>query len=87
MNTGNMDEQGVSEALIANVLNTRFEDLEQEVVDNSKRRIIDMIGNAIGGTRCDGNPEVVELFKGLGGKKESISKSLRNFSQARFNSS
>jgi 2-methylcitrate dehydratase len=71
LNAQNMDEQAVSEALIANVLNTRFEDIEQEVVDNSKRRIIDMIGNAIGGTRCDGNPEIAELFKSWGGKKES----------------
>ncbi|MFC1920368.1 MmgE/PrpD family protein [Chloroflexota bacterium] len=71
MSTQNMDEQAVSEALIANVLNTRFEDIEQEVIDNSKRRIIDMIGNAIGGTRCDGNPEIAELFTNWGGKKES----------------
>ena len=71
MNNQNNEEQAVSEALIANVLNTRFEDLGPEVVDNSKRRIIDMIGNAIGGTRCDGNPEAVEMFKSWGGKEES----------------
>ncbi len=71
MNIKNMDEQAVSEALIANVLNTRFEDIEPEVIDNSRRRIIDMIGNAIGGTGCDGNPEVAELFKNWGGKREA----------------
>jgi len=58
----NNEEQAVSEALIANVLNTRFEDLGPEVIDNSKRRIIDMIGNAIGGTRCDGNPEIAAMY-------------------------
>jgi len=67
----NNEEQAVSEALIANVLNTRFEDLGPEVVDNSKRRIIDMIGNAIGGTRCDGNPEIAAMYKSWGGRKDS----------------
>src|SRR4030042_3966194 len=71
MKSQNIDEQAVSDALIANVLNTLNEDLGEEVVDNSKRRIIDMIGNAIGGTRCDGNPELAEMYKGWGGRKDS----------------
>jgi len=65
------NDLAVTEALIANVLNTRFEDIEQEVVDNTKRRILDMIGDAIGGATCPGNPELAELVKDWGGKKEA----------------
>jgi len=36
----------ITEALIADILNTHFEDIEQEVIDNTKRRILDMISNA-----------------------------------------
>ena len=36
----------VTEALIADVLNTHFEDVEQEITDNTKRRILDIISNA-----------------------------------------
>ena len=71
MSVENIDEQAVTEALIANVLNTRFEDIEQEVVDNTKRRLLDMIGNAIGGAMCPGNPELAEMVRDWGGKKEA----------------
>ncbi|HEY95487.1 MAG TPA: MmgE/PrpD family protein [Dehalococcoidia bacterium] len=71
MSVDNREEKAVSDALIANVLNTRYEDLGEEVIYNSKRRIIDMIGNAIGGTRCDGNPELAAMYKSWGGRKDS----------------
>ncbi|MFB0558911.1 MAG: MmgE/PrpD family protein, partial [Dehalococcoidales bacterium] len=67
----NMDGKAVTEALIANVLNTRFEDIEHGVVDNTKRRILDTIGCAIGGARAPGNAELIELVKSLGGKTEA----------------
>ncbi|HLB27844.1 MAG TPA: hypothetical protein VJK47_01395, partial [Dehalococcoidales bacterium] len=69
MNTENLDGTAVTEALIANILNTRFEDINQEVVDNTKRRILDMIGDAIAGAKCDGNPALAEMVGGWGGKK------------------
>jgi 2-methylcitrate dehydratase PrpD len=59
------------EALSANVLNTRFENLDQATVDNAKRRIIDMIGCAIGGARLPDMVALVELVKDWGGKKEA----------------
>lgn len=67
----NVNGGAVTEALIANILNTRFEDIDTEVVDNTKRRILDMIGDIVGGTRCDGNPELAELVEDWGGKKEA----------------
>ncbi len=71
MSVNDRDGQAVTEALIANVLNTRFEDIEAEVVDNTKRRILDMIGDIIGGAMCPGNPKLAELVGGWGGKKEA----------------
>ncbi|MFC1949861.1 MmgE/PrpD family protein [Chloroflexota bacterium] len=67
----NTDEKTVTEILSENVLNTRFEDIDRETVDNTKWRIIDTIGCAIGGTRAPGNAELIELVKGWGGKPEA----------------
>jgi 2-methylcitrate dehydratase PrpD len=61
----------VTEALISNILNTRFEDIGGDVLDNTKRRILDMIGDIIGGARCDGSPELAEIVKDWGGNKEA----------------
>lgn len=71
MTTNSIERTAVTEALIANILNTRFEDIDREVVDNTKRRILDMIGDAIGGAKCDGNEALAELAKTWGGKKEA----------------
>ncbi len=61
----------VANALINNVLKTRYEDIEEETIDNTKKRILDMIGCIIGGTKCDGNPELAKITRNWGGKKES----------------
>ncbi len=66
-----IDGKTVTEALIANVLNTRFEDIEDEVIDNTKRRILDTIGCAIGGARAPGNAELIELVKSWGGRPDA----------------
>jgi len=71
LTTENTDGAAVTEALIANILNTRFEDIGREVIDNTKRRILDMIGDAIAGAKGDGNPGLAELVGGWGGKKEA----------------
>ncbi len=59
------------EALTANVLNTRFEDIDPSTVDNTKWRLIDTIGCAIGGIGAPGNAQLLELVKGWGGKEEA----------------
>jgi len=71
VSNANADGAAVTEALIANIRNTRFEDIGPDVVDNTKRRILDMIGNAIAGAMCDGNPELAKLVAGWGGKEEA----------------
>lgn len=59
------------EALGANVLRTRFEDLDRALVEATKDRIIDIFGCAIGGANAPANAGMVNLIKNWGGKKES----------------
>lgn len=65
------EKKSIIEALSENVLNTRFEDIDQITIDITKWRILDMLGCAIGGARGDGNPELAALVADWGGKKES----------------
>jgi 2-methylcitrate dehydratase PrpD len=59
------------EKLAANVLETRFEDLDQEGLEYGKSRIIDVVGCLIGGANDTGNPGLVELARDWGGKEEA----------------
>jgi 2-methylcitrate dehydratase PrpD len=59
------------EDLSANILNTRFENISESLLENAKNRIIDVVGCSIGGTKAAGNPVLVDLVKSWGGKEES----------------
>jgi len=65
------EEKKIIDILTEHVLKTRFEDLDAGTVDNAKRRILDMIGDAIGGAMCPGSPELASMVKGWGGQKEA----------------
>ena len=67
----NFNGKAVLDLLVDNVLNTRFEDIGQDVVDNTKRRILDMIGCGIGGSAAPGNAELIDLITDYDGKKEA----------------
>ena len=71
MTTENFNGQETIEALSSNVLNTRFEDLDPAVVDNTKRRILDMIGCGIGGSNAPGNAVLAEMVGKWGGKGDA----------------
>lgn len=64
-------ESKAMEKIIANVLETRFEDIDKDVLQNAKERIIDTVGCLIGGAGDPSNPELVKLMMDYGGKKES----------------
>jgi len=64
-------EKTVIDTLSANILDTRFEDLDQATIDNARNRIMDVIGDIIGGTGAPGNAALVNLVKERGGKKEA----------------
>jgi 2-methylcitrate dehydratase PrpD len=59
------------EELIANVLETRFENFDPATVEHAKNRMIDTIGCLIGGANGPGNSSLIELIKDWGGKKEA----------------
>jgi hypothetical protein len=67
----NTQNTSVIDALTENSLKTRFEDIDQATIDNTRRRILDMIGCGIGGARGTGNPELAEVVNNWGGKKEA----------------
>lgn len=66
-----MTNETAIEKLSANVIDTRFEDLDPTTVESTKYRIIDTLGCLIGGSRDTGNPELVGLLKDEGGKEEA----------------
>jgi 2-methylcitrate dehydratase PrpD len=66
-----IDKRMIVEALLNNILNTRFEDLDQATVENAKKRINDVVGDIIGGAGAPDNAILVKRVKDWGGKKEA----------------
>jgi 2-methylcitrate dehydratase PrpD len=67
----NIGKKPAVELLSENVLNTRFENLAPEIVENTKKRILDTIGCIIGGALARDNLGLIDLIKDWGGKKEA----------------
>jgi 2-methylcitrate dehydratase PrpD len=61
----------IIEDMVRNVLETRFESLDEEIVDQAKNRIIDVVGCLIGGANAPGCLAIVNLVREWGGSKES----------------
>jgi 2-methylcitrate dehydratase PrpD len=57
--------------LTDHVLNTRYEDFSDEVIEAGKKRIIDAISCTIGGANGSGNKALLDLIKRWGGSKEA----------------
>jgi 2-methylcitrate dehydratase PrpD len=67
----NHDEKLAVEELSENVLSTRFENLAPEIIENTKKRILDTIGCIIGGALARDNLALIDLIMDWGGKKEA----------------
>ena len=66
------DNKGIIiEKLLKNVLETRFDDLDNKSLENARNRIIDTIGCLIGGANASGNHGLIDLIRDWGGKEES----------------
>lgn len=66
------DEQGTHlDRIIANILETKFEDIPPAAVDHAKNRLIDAIGCMICGANDTGNPELLGIVRDWGGKPEA----------------
>jgi len=51
---------------------TKFEDLPRDLIDFSKKLIMDVLGITIAGSSQEAIPEIIDLVKDHGGKKESL---------------
>jgi 2-methylcitrate dehydratase PrpD len=54
-----------------NFVNTKYEDLPSDVVEATKKEILDLLGVALGGASQPGATHVCDLMKEWGGKEES----------------
>ena len=54
-----------------NFVNTRYEDLTSEVIEATKKQVLDLLGVALGGFSEAGPKELRELVMGWGGRQES----------------
>jgi 2-methylcitrate dehydratase PrpD len=57
--------------LTDHVLNTKYEDFSDEVIEAGKKRIIDAISCTIGGANGSGNKALLDLIRRWGGSKEA----------------
>jgi 2-methylcitrate dehydratase PrpD len=57
--------------LTDHILNTRYEDFSDEVIEAGKKRIIDAISCTIGGANGSGNKALLDLIRRWGGRKEA----------------
>jgi 2-methylcitrate dehydratase PrpD len=54
-----------------NFVATRFEDLPQDVVEVTKKEVLDLLGVALAGTASPGMKDIVDMVMDWGGKEES----------------
>ncbi|MEM2424937.1 MAG: MmgE/PrpD family protein [Candidatus Bathyarchaeia archaeon] len=65
------DKSKIIEDLCAHVLETRFENIDESVIEGNKNLIIDVLGCIIGGANAYGNRALVDLIRYLGGRPEA----------------
>lgn len=61
----------ITDALCRNVADTRFNDIDEAVIENAKNRVIDVLGCVAAGAYAECNPELVNLIRDWGGKPEA----------------
>ncbi len=64
------DRSAYLEKMTDNILNTRLENIPKAAIDHAKDRIIDTVGCLICGANDSGNPELLKIVRGWGGKPE-----------------
>jgi 2-methylcitrate dehydratase PrpD len=61
----------VTEELVNNIVETRFENLSREVIERAKEEVMDVIGCAVGGANATGCPMILDLVREWGGSEEA----------------
>jgi len=59
------------DTIAAHLVTTRYEDIDTASIELAKRRVLDVIGCALGGAAIDGNAELLELLRGWGGAPQA----------------
>lgn len=62
---------GYIERLSENILETKFENLNEATLENVKNRILDVVGCIISGAYAPGNLALIKLVKAWGGREEA----------------
>jgi len=62
--SSDIDEDEILRELSENVLRTTFSDLDRPVVSNTKQRLLDMVGCAIGGAGLEDVEQLMDVFRG-----------------------
>ncbi|UCC16945.1 MAG: MmgE/PrpD family protein [Dehalococcoidales bacterium] len=71
MENHDVDGLVVLENLSKRILNTRYEDIDSDIINNTKTRIFDIIGDALGAVPLPDIKALVDLVAGWGGKEEA----------------
>jgi 2-methylcitrate dehydratase PrpD len=58
-------------ALAKNMVRVKYEDLHKDIVEHTKKQVLDILGVALGGSSKAGIKELVEIISDWGGKEES----------------
>lgn len=61
----------IAKELVRNILESRFEIFDMEVIEQAKYRIIDIVGCAIGGANASGCSMIRDLVQEWGGREEA----------------
>lgn len=62
---------GITDELVSNILETRFEDFPKDVVEHAKNEVIDVVGCIVGGANATGCSMILDLISEWGGSEES----------------
>jgi 2-methylcitrate dehydratase PrpD len=65
------DKMDAIQLFAQNFIKIQYEDLPQDVVDITKKEILDFLGVALAGYDAPGAKELADLLSGMGGKEES----------------
>jgi 2-methylcitrate dehydratase PrpD len=64
-------KMSITDELVSNLIETRFEDFPRDVVELAKYAVIDAVGCMVGGANDTGCPMILDLIREWGGKEES----------------
>ncbi len=61
----------ITQQLIHNVLDTRYEDFSSEVIRDAKNQLIDIVAVTLSGANGSGNSSLLDLVRQWGGRSEA----------------